>query len=307
MNCYNGEKYLRDALESVLGQTYSNWELIFWDNQSTDASAAICKSYGDPRMRYFYAGTHTELGPARVQAFREIRGEFVAVLDADDVSHPERLARQVAFLQSRPDVALVGSWARYIDHHGRSYAEFKPPTGQDELRDCLGWHDPIVHSSTMYRYAAALRVGGYSKDLIFASDLGLILSLVEHYKIGMIDEFLCKLRVLPTSMTRSSKYRVIAARECLALVRQAAETLPLSTAARRLNRRALASLEILLGIANFQTVSKTEGMRLMARGIARDPSVLWVNGRVRRWLGADIGFLSYSRAVSHDGVRATPR
>src|SRR5688572_25586270 len=159
MNCYNGEKYLREALDSVVAQTYQNWELIFWDNQSTDGSAAICKSYRDPRIRYFYAPTHTELGPARILAFQQIRGEFVAVLDADDISHPERLARQVAFLQSRPEVALVGSWARYIDQHGRSYAEFRPPTEQDELRDCLGWHHPIVHSSTMYRHAAAVRVG----------------------------------------------------------------------------------------------------------------------------------------------------
>lgn len=298
MNCYNGEKYLREALDSVLAQTYTNWELIFWDNRSTDQSAAICKSYGDSRMRYFYAEEHTELGAARILAFQEVRGDFVAVLDTDDISHPERLARQVAFLKAHPDVALVGSWARYIDEHGETYAEFKPPADQDKLHDCLGWIHPIVHSSTMYRYPLALRVGGYSKDLIYASDLGLILSLVRYYKIGMLDEFLCQLRVLPTSMTRTSKYHGIAARETLILLQHAAEILPLSNAARRLNRRALASLEIMLGIATLRAASILEGVRLMFHGVFRDPSVLWSIGRVRRRFGGEIGFLSYSRVTS---------
>lgn len=301
MNCYNGEKFLREALDSVLAQTYRNWELIFWDNQSTDRSAAICKSYGDSRIRYFYAATHTELGTARISAFREVRGEFVAVLDADDVSHLERLARQIDFLERHPDVALVGSWARYIDEHGKSFAEFKPPTDQSELHDSLGWLHPIVHSSTMYRYALALKVGGYSEELIFASDFGLLLALAQDFKIAMIDDFLCHLRVLPTSMTRSSKYHVVVARETLTLLQRAAVMLPLSSTARRLNHRAVASVEIMLGVATLRAGSVLAGVKLMLQGLVRDPSVLWVNGRVRRFFGANSGFLSYSRLTPHNG------
>ena len=62
MNCYNGDKFLKEAIDSVLSQTYSNWELIFWDNQSVDDSASIVNSYGDIRLRYFYAENHTESG-----------------------------------------------------------------------------------------------------------------------------------------------------------------------------------------------------------------------------------------------------
>jgi len=301
MNCYNGEKFLREALDSVLAQTHRNWEVIFWDNQSTDGSATICKSYGDPRIRYFYATEHTELGAARISAFQKVRGEFVAVLDADDISHPERLARQVAFLEAHPDVALVGSWARYIDQHGKTFAEFKPPTDQNELRDCLGWHHPIVHSSTMYRYPLAVRVGGYSEDLIYASDLGLLLALAQHFQIAMIDDFLCRLRVLSTSMTRSRKYHVVNARERLTLLRRAADLLPLSAKARRLNRRALASLEIMLGVATLRAGAVLEGVKSISHGFVRDPSVLWFNGRVRRFFNANSGFLRYSRPASQNG------
>jgi len=71
MNCYNGEKYLREAIESVLTQTCQNWEIIFWDNQSTDRSAEIFKSYADPRLKYFYAPKHTWLYEARNYAIEK--------------------------------------------------------------------------------------------------------------------------------------------------------------------------------------------------------------------------------------------
>jgi len=84
MNCFNGEKYLRQAIESVLSQSYENWELIFWDNRSTDSSAAIVNAYKDSRIRYFLAPTHTSFGEARVLASQEISGEWITVLDSDD-------------------------------------------------------------------------------------------------------------------------------------------------------------------------------------------------------------------------------
>lgn len=84
INCYNGEEYLRETIDSVITQTYSNWEIIFWDNQSTDSTAEIVKSYKDDRIRYFYAPIHTPLGEARNLALEKIKGEFVGFLDADD-------------------------------------------------------------------------------------------------------------------------------------------------------------------------------------------------------------------------------
>ncbi len=72
MNCYNGEKFLREALDSVLTQTYTNWELIFWDNQSTDKSKDILLSYNDSRLKYFYATQHTNLGKARNLAMKKL-------------------------------------------------------------------------------------------------------------------------------------------------------------------------------------------------------------------------------------------
>ena len=106
MNCFNGEKYLREALESVLAQTYSNWELIFWDNQSTDQSAELFKSYDDSRFKYYYASKHTLLYEARNYAVSRSHGEFIAFLDVDDWWDSEKLEKQIPLFND-PEVGLV--------------------------------------------------------------------------------------------------------------------------------------------------------------------------------------------------------
>jgi glycosyltransferase involved in cell wall biosynthesis len=95
MNCYNGEKYIREAVDSVIAQSYTNWEIIFWDNQSVDASASIVKSYSDSRIKYYYAPSHTLLYEARNYAFAKTSGEFIAFLDVDDMWMPSKLERQI--------------------------------------------------------------------------------------------------------------------------------------------------------------------------------------------------------------------
>lgn len=96
MNCYNSDKYLKEAINSVLAQTYQNWEIIFWDNQSTDKSAEIVKSYNDKRIKYFYAPSHTSLGEGRNKALEKAQGEFISFLDCDDLYLPQKIEKTVA-------------------------------------------------------------------------------------------------------------------------------------------------------------------------------------------------------------------
>ena len=99
MNCYNGEAYLCESIESVLSQTYKNWELIFWDNKSEDKSAEIFKSYKDKRFKYYYAPQHTLLYEARNQAIEKSSGEFIAFLDTDDFWAKDKLELQIPFFK----------------------------------------------------------------------------------------------------------------------------------------------------------------------------------------------------------------
>ncbi|MDD5428211.1 MAG: glycosyltransferase [Candidatus Omnitrophica bacterium] len=106
MNCKNGEEYLREAIDSVYAQTYGNWEIIFWDNASTDGSAAIAKSF-DKRLRYFKSDRAAALGAARNSAMAEAGGQYLAFLDSDDKWLPEKLKKEVAALEARRDIDLV--------------------------------------------------------------------------------------------------------------------------------------------------------------------------------------------------------
>jgi glycosyltransferase involved in cell wall biosynthesis len=100
MNCYNGEEYLREAIDSVINQTYKNWEIIFWDNQSTDKSAEIFKAYKDKRLKYYCPPTHINiLYKARNCALKKVNGDFIAFLDVDDWWSPDKLEKQIPLFE----------------------------------------------------------------------------------------------------------------------------------------------------------------------------------------------------------------
>lgn len=108
MNCKNSGKYLREAIDSIYAQTYQKWEIIFWDNASTDDSAAIAKSY-DGRLRYFKDDDNMKLGRARNLAMAQARGKYLAFLDCDDKWLPQKLEREVALLEKRDDIDFIYS------------------------------------------------------------------------------------------------------------------------------------------------------------------------------------------------------
>ena len=95
MNCHNGEKFLSEAINSILNQSYKNWELIFWDNCSTDNSPLILKQFKDHRIKYFKSDLFTSLGEARQLAFEKCLGEYVAFLDTDDIWYNNKLEKQI--------------------------------------------------------------------------------------------------------------------------------------------------------------------------------------------------------------------
>jgi len=108
MNCLNGEKYLREAIDSVYTQTYKDWEIIFWDNASTDKSAEIAQSH-DHRVRYFKSEETYLLGKARNLAFKQAKGEYIALLDVDDVWLPNKLEEQLKLFDKNSNLGMTFS------------------------------------------------------------------------------------------------------------------------------------------------------------------------------------------------------
>ena len=110
MNCYNGQTYLADAIKSVLLQTYNNFEVIFWDNQSQDNSASIYKSFKDKRLKYYYAKKHTSLYQARNLALKKSRGKLIAFLDTDDVWFKDKLSSQIKQIKNKKSALVYSNY-----------------------------------------------------------------------------------------------------------------------------------------------------------------------------------------------------
>lgn len=123
VNCYNSEAYLKEALDSVYAQTYTNWEIIFWDNASTDSSADIAKSY-DTKLRYFRGDETIMLGAARNLAISEANGELIAILDCDDIWLPQKLEKQVPHFYQL-NIGLSYSNVLYFNNYGKSFYLYK--------------------------------------------------------------------------------------------------------------------------------------------------------------------------------------
>ncbi|HOP86751.1 MAG TPA: glycosyltransferase [Syntrophorhabdaceae bacterium] len=135
INCYNGERYLKEAIDSVYSQTYKDWEIIFWDDASTDNSEQIAKSF-DERLRYFKGKKALSLGQARNWAIEKAKGDFIAILDQDDIWMPEKLELQVSLFEKNTSVGLVFSDAiDFYQDTGKSISHFtnlglNPPRGK---------------------------------------------------------------------------------------------------------------------------------------------------------------------------------
>lgn len=189
MNCYNGERYLRVAIDSVLTQTYQNWEVIFWDNQSTDQSAEIFKSYTDSRLKYFYAPQHTWLYEARNYAIEKTSGDFIAFLDVDDWWLTSKLEKQIP-LFSDPEVGFVCS--NYWLKNEKKNTQWKAlkgsiPTGW-VLNDLLKSY--FVGLLTLVVRRSALIALDYPCDPRYhvMGDLDLVVRLSLNWKLDCIQE-----------------------------------------------------------------------------------------------------------------------
>lgn len=196
MNCYNGSTYLREAIESVYAQKYRDWEIVFWDNASTDNSAAIAKSY-DEKLQYFHADKTVPLGHARNLAIEKARGEFIAFLDCDDVWMPEKLEKQIGLLESNDDVAMVYSGILCIDGSGKligNYLENKKFYRGDILEKLLVYNF-IASLTVVMRKKVLEEVGMFDTNYIIVEDYELFLRISESHKIDFVDAPLGKYRI----------------------------------------------------------------------------------------------------------------
>ena len=109
MNCHNGQKYLEDSIKSVTAQTYQNWELIFWDNASTDNSKQVINNFSDARIKYFKSENFKKLYESRNLAIKKTKGKLISFLDTDDMWEKDKIEKQIEFFEKNKDFEIVYS------------------------------------------------------------------------------------------------------------------------------------------------------------------------------------------------------
>lgn len=151
MSVYNGERYLRESVESILNQTFTDFEFLIIDDGSRDCSGEIVRSYSDPRIRLFYNKHNVGLTRSLNKGLKLATGEYIARQDADDVSLPERLATQIAYLQKRSHEGLLGTANYVMNARGQYEAIHRHPETDTEIRWQMLFHNAFCHTSVMLR------------------------------------------------------------------------------------------------------------------------------------------------------------
>ncbi|NVK73383.1 MAG: glycosyltransferase [Oceanospirillaceae bacterium] len=203
INCFNSEEFLHEAIDSVLQQSYSNFELIFWDNQSTDNSAQIARSYDDPRIKYYYSLKHTSLGEARNLALEKVEGEFISFLDADDSYNINRIEECLRAFVS-VDVGLVYTNGEVI-RGGIRVPFYQHVQKHGEMFHYWLKRYKVMIPSVMFRRKCLESLGDDWVDIRFSmvEEYDFFLRISRLWKVNYCHEKLCMWRDHPQSMTWS--------------------------------------------------------------------------------------------------------
>jgi len=208
MAAYNASKYIEVAVKSILNQTYQDFELLIVNDGSTDDTSEILESFKDERIRIINNLENKGLIYTRNIALQEARGQFIAIMDSDDISYPNRLAIQIDAFKDKPDLALYGGQAKMIDENQEEIGFIKESeTNPNLLKVKLLFHNTFVHSSVMIRTSVFREFGGYQEP--FAEDYDLFLRIAQKYAVGNSSEFVIAYRWHESNISRTEGEKIV--------------------------------------------------------------------------------------------------
>lgn len=207
MSVYNGARYLKAAINSVLQQTFSDFEFLIIDDGSSDASPQILQAYAQQDSRIqVYLRSHRGIARSRNELLLQAKADLIACMDADDIALPQRLAQQLEFLRSHPQVVCLGGAFDWIDHQGNWLGHCWTPQSNAELQQkLLGGISLLHHAAAMVRRSAMLQVGGYEETMTASVDLDLWLRLGEIGQLANLSETVLQYRLHRHSLTQTQQ------------------------------------------------------------------------------------------------------
>ena len=218
LNCYNSSLYISRAIKSVLNQSYKNWELIIWDDGSSDNSLEIIKKFEDKRIKLYSQKKNSGLGKSRISAKEKINGTLVSIIDSDDYFDSHKISKQVAVFNENNNISLCATWAKFYDKNMQEKKQFNTKLDNMSIVKRLQFINILPHSSLMYKKKSALEVGWYSNKYEYSQDYDLSLKLLNNSEFFLIKEFLTHIVQPENSMSLSSKYKFIKVEENLKIL-----------------------------------------------------------------------------------------
>ena len=207
MPARNAEKYIAEAIRSVLEQTFTDFEFLILNDGSTDGTANIIQQFRDSRIRLIEQPGQG-IAIALNKGLQEAKGRYIARFDADDICFPGRLQKQVKFLDDNMDHVLTGCDAEYIAENGEHLFDFCcAGHSHEEIMKQLYMDCPFIHSGVMYRKEMVIKAGGYSPDAHNFEDYLLWIQLAKYGRYSNLPEQLIKVRFNPNSATIDEKWR----------------------------------------------------------------------------------------------------
>jgi len=212
MLSFNTEKYISQAIKSILNQNYKHFELIIIDNLSNDNTIKIIEEFQkkDNRIRTFFNKQNEGIAYSRKKALKLAKGKYIAVLDSDDVARNDRLSKQVSFLEQNPDYGLVGSNLIIINEKSKLIGKRIYPHNDIEIKKKILIYNPIALSAAVFRKELIKKVGGYKKHLNYCEDYDLFLRIGLISKIYNINDSLTYYRISKSqTKTKNLKETII--------------------------------------------------------------------------------------------------
>ena len=208
---YNAQDFIRETIQSIIIQTYKDWELIIINDGSTDNTKDVVLSFKDERIKYYENDGNRKLIYTLNRGLKLATGKYIARMDSDDICYPTRFEKQVAFLESHPDVIVCGTQIEYFGTKSTNYRKLTFPSEDTALKDMLAISTCFAHPTVMIRRDALVKSGcEYDVDYKNAEDYSLWIDLMEYGKFANLSEKLLNYRVSDTQVSQPSNPITIA-------------------------------------------------------------------------------------------------
>lgn len=201
MPTFNVDKFIARAIESMLSQTFKDFELIIIDDASTDGTLEIARSYAkkDSRIKIVVNEKNLQVATTLNKGIKIAKSQIIARMDPDDISFPERLEKQFTFMKKHPNIAIVGTNILIINELGELISKREYPDKSNKLKKLMFKYSPFAHPTVMFRKKIFQEFGGYSVSMVPCEDIDLWFKIGSKYEISNIQEYLLKYTLIKTS------------------------------------------------------------------------------------------------------------